>query len=114
MSQSPAPPRIITDPAEQPAPAIQECAICPNNTHRGAVRELRVELLDANGQSLEEVSLREHFFCSERCARAAGEALRQEINEGTDDEIVPDLKARWRGRVARVFCLYTSVTPSSG
>ena len=107
-------PRIVTDPSQQPAPAIQECDLCANSTSRGCVRELRVELLSSGGQSLEEVSLRGHYFCSENCARVAGETLMDEINTGTDPEILPDLKQRWKGQVAKVFCLYTSVRPSSG
>lgn len=88
--------------------------MCANSTQRGAVRELRVELLGMNSQSLEEVSLREHYFCSESCALVAGQTLMDEINTGDDPELLPELKHRWRGQIVKVFCLYTSVSPSTG
>lgn len=87
--------------------------MCDRTTADGCIRNLRVELIGDNNRQLEEVALLKHFFCSETCARTAARCLMDEINSGDDDEILPDLKARWRGLVRRVSCGYTSVKRSS-
>jgi len=106
-------PVILTDASQQSAPMVQECDMCARTTEDGCIRNLRVELIGNNNRQLEEVALLKYFFCSEACARTAAHCLMEEVNLGDDPEVLPDLKARWRGQVRRVSCGYTSVKRSA-
>jgi hypothetical protein len=106
--------QIVTSIEDQPAPAVQQCDMCPRTTASGCVRSLRVELIGDGHASLAVVPMLEWFFCSETCARNAAAVVMEEINTGTDDDLLPHLKSLWRGKVRSVFCLYTSVRRSAG
>lgn len=106
---------IVVDEAQAAALSVAhaECDSCGGSTEDGCIRNLRVTLLGSRKIRLTEVSMREFYFCRVACARATALALVQEINNGTDADLVPDLKRMWRGQVLDYDIQYALVKRSA-
>lgn len=129
MTKQPAdfvPPRLTPKNASfVPEPPQTTCAYCGVEISSNSVRDLRVMLMTGDKRLVAEISVNtpavgdkpgtRMFFCGLRCAEGAATDIMREANSPHDpsDPLFPEVRAQFRGKIARFQLGYVSVSPAT-